>query len=424
MFFFVQAQTSSGSERVMLYEHRSLLHCVGDLCRTKDEQIRAIARLREIAQQDEQARHEICDILLQVSMSGATPLHFEAMLVLGRLRFDEDRVVSMLFRRMRLDDSLEARGYAAIALGYFGVRAQEIVPLLCDWLSTSPYVGLRVCAAIALGHFGERARSAVPLLIDALELQTVFARRRDSKFLRHFHAIEKAVSLPDLSEDFQIFPKKNAPGREFRRLIREAAVTSLGRMGTHAQEAIPGLLCVLRREPPWLQTKSAHALGEIGCNAPSVLHGLRRELHSPDEQVKSASAMSLRKLGDDDPLIMEVLLDVLKGQLQDLCWIIDEDFLLEVGQKLQDIANAILEGVPALQRLQMLQPVHQELLDQIDELAKFACAELEPFVTSKQPMIREQMEHVWLTFQEIRKHLAQEVLGHWRLEYEQVLFGS
>ena len=125
-------------------------------------------------------------------------------------------------------------------------------------------------AAAILGNLGARSRFALPQLIELLN-----------------------DGVPDL--------------------VRDAAVTALGKMGKDAKGAIEPIICVLAKARPALSAQAIRALGNIGCADNRVRSVLVNLWLAPlqDQGSKAQAAIALCKLGLADQSLLLVLAKIL-----------------------------------------------------------------------------------------------------------------
>jgi len=92
------------------------------------------------------------------------------------------------------------------------------------------------------------------------------------------------------------------------RLVREAVVRSLEKMGPAAKDAVPDMVKCLKDEIPRIRERAAAALEAIGKEARPALNALVEALEDADEEVVMQAADALTAIGpESQPALMAIL---------------------------------------------------------------------------------------------------------------------
>ena len=147
---------------------------------------------------------------------------------------DASTAVSSLIRIASEARDQDSRYVAVFALRTLGVAAESALPFFVGCL-TNHDAGIRDEAAIALGNFHQQSKIAVPALIKYLE---------DAKSLNAYE-------------------------------IRDAT-SSLSRLGTNANAAVPTLIGLLKHSDPSMRSQVTNCLLEIDAETAEKA-GVRRQ---------------------------------------------------------------------------------------------------------------------------------------------------
>jgi HEAT repeat protein len=155
----------------------------------------------------------------------------------------------------------------------------EVSPLLCVLLTTDSREGIRCLAAIKIGL--DRNAACESGLLAALYDQSEIVRRTVALALLALDTVRGLTAV--------------VAGSRHGHAVRTEAAHRLGKHGSLATEAIPGLLMLLRdREINWRShAAAAAALAAIGEPAiPWLLHAF----HFGDSHVRRYAALSLKDM--------------------------------------------------------------------------------------------------------------------------------
>lgn len=180
--------------------------------------------------------------------------------------------------RLLSDRRTDVRVAAVQALGRIG-DARATRPLIDSLSSARPTPSLLVAQALC-----QIGRPAVPDLIAALRHDDALVRLTALDALRLLGAADAGAQVAQLLDD--------DPSPQ----VREAAATTLGRIGTYTALR-PLLAAASPLEPAPLRAAAAHALGELGIAA--AAQPLVALLPSGDHQVSRAAATALLRAGPE-----------------------------------------------------------------------------------------------------------------------------
>lgn len=154
----------------------------------------------------------------------------------------------------------QVRDQAIDALLQYGPQQ---IPYLIDIARDSSKPTARMAAIRALGAFGPKAAEAIPVLIAALQDQTWDGRDVAAESLGFIRQADPQV----------VAALKTALGDTDER-VRMAAARALGRLRTDDAKAIEALISALRDPDSSVQMTAVEALGEIGPPAQKALGAL------------------------------------------------------------------------------------------------------------------------------------------------------
>ena len=167
----------------------------------------------------------------------------------------------------------DVRTEAIDALGGIGPPASPLAPTLARALDDpSPHVRWR--SALALGRMGPSAAAAVPAVVRASEAGDAEVRIAAVQALGKMQAADAVPSLVRLL----------AAGEDPR--LRLEAVHALGRIGTAARPAVPGLVLLLDAPDAGTRAAAVRALGRIGGLSAEDRRRLARHLDDGDARVR------------------------------------------------------------------------------------------------------------------------------------------
>ena len=201
--------------------------------------------------------------------------------------YDDD--VSSLIKQLKSTDTLQRRK-AASALGEMGSRAQGAIPELCQLLSKDKDVFVRRSAARSLGQIGLDPQRCLPVLSKALKDEN----REVAEV-----AAEAIAKFGNDSLDYLI---KGLKDRDH--LVQKICVVSLGKLGSSAKPAVPGLIklfeeqpAMRRRDQESLRGVIVETLGKIGPAAKESVPIIEKSLeNNRDREYRRAAELALRKI--------------------------------------------------------------------------------------------------------------------------------
>lgn len=179
------------------------------------------------------------------------------------------------------DKDFATRGNAARTLGQIGAASKTVVPVLIEALADEDeYV--RTKAAEALGDIGPAARDAVPALRQALQ------KNKDKAFVPAI--IVEALgrigkpAVPALTDALQ----------SNNWVVCEMAATALGKLGPEAQEAVPTLVEMLKKDASRL--RACQILGRIGPGAKAAVPALKEAVKDKNAEVRESAAWAFVRI--------------------------------------------------------------------------------------------------------------------------------
>jgi HEAT repeat protein len=192
-------------------------------------------------------------------------------------------------------------GCLVLAVACGAARAEDVTKLVGDLKNKDADV--RRAAAKGIAEMGPDAKSATPALIDVLKKdKDVFVRRFAAQALGDVEADPK-IAVPALA---------SVLGESDKKELVEAAVTSLGKMGS---TAVPPLIDAVKKKggtptkpkgqkpmattdgTALVRTKAIEALGNIGAKAKPAVPVLIEALK--DANVRTEAAEALGNIGPD-----------------------------------------------------------------------------------------------------------------------------
>jgi len=180
-------------------------------------------------------------------------------------------------------------------------------------------------AIYELGQQGPRALAAGPTL-------TVMLRDRDPFVRVHAaRALWKITEDPRFALPTLVDALKFAPAD-----ARSVAVTSLGEMGTAAQEAVPAIRLALRKEQSPFRVQLASALWHMARNDRDAMETLTVSLRNPNAEMRWAAAQALAEIAPQNHAIISEL----TRRLQD----VDDDVRVAAALALAEIRPTVDES--------------------------------------------------------------------------------
>jgi HEAT repeat protein len=188
------------------------------------------------------------------------------------------------------------RRTAVWAIGKLGPLAKPALKSLCETLK-DPDARTAAGAAQALGNMEAEGVRAVPALIEAMRGTNIVLCRLAGKALSQIGKPALAELIAHLSHHDPF--------------VRAEASMAVGWIGPAAEEAVPGLVNILRTPPKDSKAKqdaeasnpddnariyAAQALGRIGAGAASALPDLVLALQDPCPAVNQAAQLSIRQI--------------------------------------------------------------------------------------------------------------------------------
>jgi serine/threonine protein kinase/HEAT repeat protein len=224
-----------------------------------------------------QARGAAPDLLAKLKDSDAD-VRKNAVQAVSKVGVEGKGSVPILIELLK-DSRVETRRAGAALLAKLGPDGKEAAPALAAALR-DPDRQIRRSVLDALGQLGADAKPAVPALRDVLRDQDKTLQQSAIDVLAQLGPAAKEA-VPDLIDLLE------AP------LLREAAVTALGKIG---KPAVAALKNALGSSSVGIRVGACMALGEIGPDAKEallVLSGLQRD---SEPTVRDAAATAMRKV--------------------------------------------------------------------------------------------------------------------------------
>lgn len=227
----------------------------------------------------------------------------EAAIALGKIG---QASVPALIDALKSDNE-HVRGLAAGALKEIG-PAKNAVPALITALKKSKGAATvdRLLIIDALGRMGPAAKEAVPVLLDArtkegkpsgVDISVAVALGNIGP-----HAKEGVAWLSDLmkKKDTEVGP------------LRMHALEALGKMGTGAKSALPGILAMLRETSGSSRLMVLEVLAGIGSADKESAGALAEGMRDKDALVRIYSAALMGKLEPNNLAVVSVLIESLR----------------------------------------------------------------------------------------------------------------
>lgn len=311
--------------------------------------------------------------LRRVEGRGDPPVGRWPDLTIRRWEFCHYMSSGWIFRR-------DLRAYAARALGRIGPAAGDAVPSLREALETRS--GPRLPLVEALWNLSGRADWVVPELVAVLhepsarEVEVFMLLARAGSGAAEAvpvltHIVREALAgRPPPGRRSPMIPaiqvlgrigsaaRDAIPGLE-RALqsdedeLRGAAAVALWRIDRRAGQAVPVLVQLLRGRPvglvapgraeaeSWVRVAAAEALGTLGAEAKAAVPALRAALHDKDGSLRIAAAAALWRVGEDSAAALPVLLGALRHR--------DQDYRREAAEALGRLGSLAAPAALALQ---------------------------------------------------------------------------
>jgi HEAT repeat protein len=217
-----------------------------------------------------------------------------------------EEVVTALKAALTGDKEPKVRAAAATAvtkldrpLGYTALK--ELIDALKD---SSPVV--RAAAAEALAQFSrsdpEVAKDHVPALAECLKDKDASVRIQSAYVLGRMGSTA-APAVPGLT---------SALSAEKDPSVRKEFVKALSAIGPKAAESAPALLLALHDSNAEVRQSAAIALGRVGPDAAAVLPDLLRAAHDPDQSVRCLAIHAIGSLGKPAASAVPELIEILK----------------------------------------------------------------------------------------------------------------
>jgi len=180
------------------------------------------------------------------------------------------------------------RSFAAISLGRIGGDPDVVVPALVKVLGEDGHPELRDTLIDALGQYGGRAAEAVPLLIKYVKLPAANTRRKAVITLGRIGR-EGSSAVPALREILA--------ARDSDKLLLSCTIRTLGSFGKEAREAVPDLVAKCKGDV-LLEVRLAaiEELGNIGPDAKPAVDILTIAQKDGRADVREAATESLKKI--------------------------------------------------------------------------------------------------------------------------------
>lgn len=238
-------------------------------------------------------------------------------LTLGRIGGPARGAVPVLIAQIQQRDRLTEPTYlwAARALGFMGVDAQDAAPALID-LAFDPDVpvAFRTLPIEGLARIGAAHPAVLPALVRLLQYQPRpgdAISAAEASVLREVAAEALALVGSDAALAVPLLIRAVRNGRESESMRRKS-IETLGALGPVSRDATPALLEVLELGTSLtLREVAGNALGQIGGPAVPVLV---RSLGHSDPTVRRIAAAGLARAGAQARPAVETLLGLLQDE--------------------------------------------------------------------------------------------------------------
>lgn len=312
---------------------------VGPLTRELDNhdlrvRMRALAGLMEVGPPARSAVPAMAKLLKDSSQY----VRMDAALALGEL--GDARAIRPLVDRLREEKDRGARDSIVTAIGKFGPKAAEAVPVLIEIVTEpvgndtgfgSDISNPRNHAAVVLAGIG--AVSVKPLA-------DVLGNPKHSRGVRYSAGVGLdrlgGRSAPEVPRLILLIDDPDP-------VIREMAIFVLGGIGPKAADAVPRLLKVLNEPSASLRIESASALHSIDRKQKRVVPALIKCLQDGEAMNRVGAALALGNLGAEAHVAIPALVKLLKDR--------DERVRRAVAESLASIGPKASRAIPALRKL-------------------------------------------------------------------------
>jgi HEAT repeat protein len=180
---------------------------------------------------------------------------------------------------------VEARAYAARALGQLPSEAKQLVPVLSALCQAGTDKPLRLAALASLAQFGAEAKPALAVLVEAIKGSDAEVRQAAGQALAGVGREAK-----------EAVPALKAALADPDKATRKTVVVALGKIGPEAKDVVPVLGKMLDDEKERdLRLEIVTTLGEIGKAASAAAPHMVRAFG--DEKLNEELAQEMRPMG-------------------------------------------------------------------------------------------------------------------------------